>query len=84
MDNLTTMPERLDYKTKCADIKWDTIEQDVITRLRLLRAVWEASERDAPPDEHYQMARHLYLPVLSSLTVFLGSIDLHVGARKIP
>ena len=64
------------YNTRSADIDWDGLEQDVVSRLRLLRTAWESSERTAPPEMHARMVSDLYIPAIEALGRFCASVEI--------
>jgi hypothetical protein len=57
-------------ETRCDNIEWDKILQEVQTKLNYLRLVWKISERDCNPELHRKMVEDLYVPALEKLAEF--------------
>ena len=54
---------------------WEAIEREVVLRIALLRAAWNATEDD-PSVPHRMMARDLYLPAVEKLAEFCSMIEV--------
>lgn len=57
-------------------IKWDETLMDVVEKFNALRACWEASEKNAPPETHKKLVRDLYLPAITLLARFCVTVKL--------
>lgn len=55
---------------------WQAVADDVALKIKLLKAAWEHTEKEAPPAVHAKMVESLYGPALSLLADFCLCIDV--------
>ena len=66
-------------ETRYEHIDWLNVAAEVQTKLGYLRASWQSSERDCPPELHKKMVTELYFPILELLGRFCGCIQEQDG-----
>ena len=62
-------------QTDASQVDWPSLEVEVVQKIRLLRAAWECSQRDAPAEVHAKMVQDLYLPCVRLLGEFCTSVE---------
>jgi hypothetical protein len=62
-------------QTDAGQVDWPRLEVEVVQKVRLLRAAWECSQREAPPKVHAKLVRDLYVPCVSLLAKFCASVE---------
>lgn len=75
---------RIDIQTSSESIDWAGLERETVGRIRLLRAIWGKSERDATPEVHRMMVRDLYFPILEQLAMFCAAFKERGQLRRPP
>lgn len=63
-------------QTRYDAIDWLGIAADVQTKLTFLRAAWQTSEKDCPPDLHRKMVEDIYMPTLRLLAEFCSCFEI--------
>jgi len=62
-------------QTDAGQVDWPRLEVEVVQKIRLLRAAWECSQKDAPPAVHAKMVENLFLPRVRMLGAFCTSVE---------